>query len=299
MEVTIKMKKAYIIIILAVFVVSIICWSVSKSSLFDSNAMGNGNLLMADYNKDGVKGIKIYNLDKQTEIDFIADGSKGVFLNNNLILFKRGDSILYYDIKNGEEKIVYTNDEYIDNFSLYSQNKIVIYQDENTVIQDIQTNETEQLVLENLIGEISVTKDATTIYYSDGENIIKYNIETDNSSIVENGINPKIYNDTKIAFSNADGVLVVKDLISNDVWKYKGQPYNYCFSPCGKYVAVETEMSLQTGILNLFKNQRVLGHKVVLWEYETGKTRTIVKSCESGVGKSFSWNCECDSMTEV
>ena len=67
------MKKAYIIIIilLAVFVVSIICWSVSKSNLLNSNAMGNGNLLMADYNKDDVKGIKVYNLDKQTEIDFI------------------------------------------------------------------------------------------------------------------------------------------------------------------------------------------------------------------------------------
>ena len=284
------MKKAYIIIIiLAVFVVSIICWSVSKSSLFDSNAMGNGNLLMADYNKDDVKGIKIYNLDKQTEIDFISDGSKGVFLNNNLILFKRGNSILSYDIINGDEKIVYINDEYIDNFSLYSQNKIVIYQNENTVIQDLQNNEAEQFVLENLMGEISITKDATTIYYSNGESIIKCDIETDNSSIVENGTNPKIYNDTKIAFSNADGELVVNDLISNDVWKYKGQAYNYCFSPCGKFVVVEDEMSLQTGILNLFKNQRVLGHKVVLWEYETGKTQTVVESCEAGIGESFSW----------
>lgn len=286
------MKKSIlysIIIILAVYAVSIIYWSVSKSNLFDSNAMGNGNLLMADYNKDDVKGITVYNLDKQTEIDFISDGSKGIFLNNNLILFKRGNSILSYDIKNGEEKIVYTNDEYIDDFSLYSQNKIVIYQNETTVIQDIQSNETEQLVLENLMGEISVTKDATTIYYSDGESIIKYDIETDNSSIVESGTNPKIYDDTKIAFRNADGELVVKDLISNDVWKYKGQAYNYCFSPCGKFVVVEDEMSLQTGILNLFKNQRVLGHKVVIWEYETGKTQTVVESGEAGIGESFSW----------
>ena len=97
--------------------------------------MVKGNLLMLDYNENGIKGIKIYNLDKNSELDFISDGSKGLFLNETTILFKRGNLILSYDIKKREEKIVYTNDEYIDNFSLYSQNKIVIYQNENAVIQ--------------------------------------------------------------------------------------------------------------------------------------------------------------------
>ena len=92
-----------------------------------------------------------------------------------------------------------------------------------------------------------------------------------------------------IAFKNSNGKLVIKNLNSNDLWEYSGQAYDFCFSPCGKFVAIEDEMSLQTGILNLFKNQRVLGHKVVLWEYETGKTRTIIESCEAGIGTSFSW----------
>ncbi len=284
------MKRQYIIIIiLAVFVVSIICWSISRRKLFDSNTAWNGNLLMADYNKDNIKGIKIYNLDKQTEIDFIADGSKGEFLNDNLIVFKRGNSILSYDIKKSEEKIIYTNDKYIDNFSLYSQNKIVIYQNENTVIYDLYTNEIEQLFLDDLSGEISAAKDSSIIWYSNGNNVLKRNVLNNDSIIVETGTRPIIYNDEKIAFKNLDRKLIIKDLVSNDIWEYKGHAYNYCFSPCGKFIAIEDEMLLQTGVLNLFKKQSVLGHRVVLWEYETGKTQTIVESCEAGIGTSFSW----------
>lgn len=284
------MKKSYIIIIiLTIFVISIIYWCVGKKNSSDYVAMVKGNLLMTDYNENGIKGIKIYNLDEHSELGFVSDGSKGLFLNETIILFKRGNSILSYDIKKREEKIVYTNDEYIDNFSLYSQNKIVIYQNENTVIYDLYSNEIEQSFLDNLSGEISVTKDASIICYSDGNNILKYNVLNNDSIIVGNGTKPIIYNGEKIAFKNLDRKLIIKDLVSNDIWEYKGQAYNYCFSPCGKFIAIEDEMSLQTGILNLFKNQRVLGHRVVLWEYETGKTQTIIESCDAGIGTSFSW----------
>ena len=68
---------------------------------------------------------------------------------------------------------------------------------------------------------------------------------------------------------------------TNTEYEYNGKAYSYCFSPTGREVLIEDELSIWTAIKNIFRNGIVLGHSVIVWDYENNKRNTIIDACTS------------------
>lgn len=128
------------------------------------------------------------------------------------------------------------------------------------------------------------------IYSNDRNEIIELNPEENTSHKICTGTNPTVSpNGSLVAYSDESGKLNVLSLTNGEKYMFKFPVYYYCFSPDSKFVLIESEMSTATAIKNLFVNGRVIGHKIIVWNYGSNKEYAIVESCESGAGEGFSW----------
>lgn len=173
---------------------------------------------------------------------FFGSSSKILVLNCS-----EGGCVELVDANAGSCETVYEfNDETSYNDLSYMK---ITYVDENhfsigrefektIILVDIDTKEC-TLVAEDVYPEHS-WYNGEIIYYSREGEIFSLNIETGEEKYICGGLCPDVSADGKrLAYSSGD--LRVRDLETDEVWRYGHRSYDFCISPDGEYVALLEE----------------------------------------------------------
>lgn len=158
---------------------------------------------------------------------------------------------------------------------------------------DLETKEECTVIYDSDSESHSWSNDGRVLYYGTrlgDKNVIKiYDIEKDKSAILCEGDYPVISPDgTKIAFMKNDS-LVIMDLNNKDKWIYDGNVYAYGFSPDSTKLVVEDYLSKLTFLKNLLYNERIFGHRVLVWDYKDNAKKVIVDSKEEDFSYVLHW----------
>ena len=267
------MKKVFAVG--GICVVIILVLNFFANSSFDVE----GNVLLY-LQEDDHKGLTVYDCVKDEFQQIDAFGLQAEFSNRGTILLNRFDEIKEYDLETKEEKVVYQGEAF-DYFTVCNDNVLSLSDDSYIFYYNIQTQEKHILVEDNGSEIHSWSDDGTILYYTDKDyKIISLNVTSGEKKEIGTGYDP-IEQEGNIAYKDKES-LIVKNISTGKEYKYKGAAYDYCFSPSGNEVLVKDEMSLITGIKNFFTNDMVLGHRIVVWQFETGKKKTIVDDCLDG-----------------
>lgn len=246
----------------------------------------NGQILF-NLNNRGTNAITMYDCSKEEFHKISTNGLQAVWSENNAIFLNQYDSISEYNLNTNEETIIYQG-ELFDFFTISNDNTISISKDNYIFLYDKESKEKKILIRDNGSKIHSWSDDGEILYYSDeNERIKAVNILSGKVKDYAIGYDPIVCG-TKLAYKNND-MLMVKNLMTGYEYKYIGCAYSYCFSPNSDVLLVEDEISIVTGVKNLFNNDVVLGHSVVVWDYANNKRNTLIDSCVSAPNLVCDW----------
>ena len=230
---------------------------------------------------NGERPICIYDCSKAEFHEISSGGSQAKFSGDNAIFIDRYDKISEYNLITQEENVVYEGETF-DFFDICNEQHLSLSKDNYIFLYNIETKEKKILVQDNGSNIHSWSDDGTTLYYSDINNKINsVEILTNEVQEVGEGRDPVVCG-LNIAYKHK-GKLIVKNMKNNDEYTYNSNVYSYCFSPTGKELLIEDEMSFWTVIKNFFKNDIIFGHRIIAWQYESNKKTTIIDACLSNV----------------
>ncbi len=238
----------------------------------------NGQILF-NLDNSGTNAITMYDCSKEEFYKISTNGLQAVWSENNAIFLNQFDVISEYNLNTNEETIIY-QDEPFDFFTICNDNTISISKDNYIFLYDKESKEKKILIRDNGSQIHSWSDDGEILYYSDENRRIKaVNILSGKVKDYVIGYDPIVCG-AKLAYKNND-VLIVKNLITENEYQYDGSAYSYCFSPDRDVLLVEDEISIVTAVKNLFDNDIVLGHSIVVWDYANNKRNTLIDSCVS------------------
>jgi len=190
------------------------------------------------------------------------------------------EAVEVYKIDNPATKggnIAYVDEKH---FSIVEESRLLLVNIENR---------TKTIITEDVGNGIhSWSGNGKTVYYSthpagEKNKICRLNIETNKKEVLFDGIAPRVSKDGNLlAYYTAgtNGKLIVKDLQSNQEWKYDGAPVKFCFSPDSRYIAV----------VEYWRGPWYFdGYTVKIWDYKENKSQTVVPKYAQGQCFDIDW----------
>lgn len=274
-------RKLFCIFLLAVF--SIICIMCINFIAENSDGVNfEGDVLM-HITRNGENDLVLFRCGNNSFFDIPLTGRRAIFANNNSIFVDQYDSIIEYDFASMQMKTVY-NGEKINYFAIYNDTQISIATENSILLYDYITQEKREIINGNVSPVHSWSADGKNLYYSDNKNTIRsLNLLTGETEELYAGYAPIVF-DSKIAYQN-EGKLIVRNMCTDHVFEFDAYVYNYCFAPSGKEILLEIEMSAWAGV----KNGMITGHQLLVWNFETGQTETLVEAFVPAVNSV----CDC------
>lgn len=275
--------KKYIGVLGIIIIMLILCVTI----FFLKNPIDIEGKILLNMTHNGKNGITIYDCSKREFQELSLGGLAARFLDGSTIFIDRYDIITKYDLNTKKETMVY-NDEPFDFFVPINDICLSISIDNCIFLYNLETKEKSLLVQNNGSKIHSWSKSGDVLYYSDINNkIISFDVLSGEINEIGIGYDPVIccYN---IAYKNKDK-LIVKNMQTDKEYIYNGMAYSYCFSPDGSKLVIEDEISISTAIKNFFKKDIVLGHRIVVWNYESNHKDTIIDSCISTPNMVCDW----------
>ena len=273
-----RVKKC--LCIFSLIVLSIIC---VKLNFLNNDTSIDGKILFCMINDRPA----IYDSSDKTIKQLDASAFQAVFAGDGTILLNKYDRICKYNADTGESTIIYQGESF--DFLTVCNDKLLSLSKDNLIyLYDMEKRQKEILLQDSGSCIHAWSDDGKFLYYSDMTNKIKC-LDTLANEITEigTGRSPVVRN-SFIAYKDKDR-LIVENLKTGKKYSYSGAAYTYCFSPSGKELLIETEMTLNTGIKNLFQNGTVLGHKLIVWNYEENRKSTVVDSGIKSSSLIFDW----------
>lgn len=262
-------------LISGVAVILILCVKI----FYAHNTIDLEGKILLNMNNDGNKEIIVYDCRTKEFQNTGINEFQAVLSKNNTLLINEYNAISEYDLNTKEKTTVYQGETF-DFFAICNDKLLSLSNDNCIFLYNIETQEKKIIVQDNGSTVYSWSDNGEVLYYSDKNNKIK-SVNILSGKIKENGIgrDPVICG-YDMAYRNGDK-LIVKNLQTNTEYEYNGKVYSYCFSPTGREVLIEDELSIWTAIKNIFRNGIVLGHSVVVWDFENNKRNTIIDACTS------------------
>lgn len=277
-----KYKKYIIIIITIIFVlITCIVIFIHKTPIHIEGTL----LLHMTYN--GKDTIGIYDCSKREFHDLSLGGLQARFFDDDTILINDFDIITKYDVNSKDKTILYHGDAF-EYFTSVSGRYLSITKDNCIFLYDIYTKENNILVQDVGSKIHSWSKTGDVLYYSNVNNkVVAYDVLAGEINEIGVGYDP-IVRGSYIAYKDKDE-LFVKDMRTNKEYKYCGSSYSYCFSPDGSRIIIEDEMTIGTAVKNFITKDIVLGHRLVIWDYKSNQSNTIIDSCLSTPNMICDW----------
>lgn len=246
----------------------------------------SGQILLAKDN-NGRNEIAIYDCSNNEFTKISSSGLQAVFLGNESVLLHQFDTICEHNLVTDDEKIIY-QDEPFDFFAVCSDKALSLSKDNYIFLYSKETREKKVLVSDNGSETHSWSDDGEILYYSDqNERIKAVNVLSGNTKECAAGYDPIVCKDV-LAYKNKDK-LIVKNLKTKNEYRYDGSAYSYCFSPNSNALIIEDEISFTDAVKNFFDGGVVLGHSLVVWDFENNESSTLMDSCVSVPNMICDW----------
>lgn len=273
------MKKPYKVILISVcvfvflfglFVVKYYVDGKEKIN-FSGKLLVNGTDANSKYN-----GLMLYDLqDNSLCYTGIPDGafSNACFAGSNVeILYGGlGGTVSLFNLETKENRQIYKSNDGSDVVFAFAGSGYFSVVDNRKLIL-INWDNGEQVVLAEDVGnpKHSWTGDGESVYYSNvKKQICRIEKKSKQNTPLFFGTYAKISGDGKfIAVMNYldKYALVVKDLQSGQEWRYKNNtPYEFCFSPNGKQIAM----------VEASETFLYLGNRIIIWDYNSDTIKLI------------------------
>lgn len=247
----------------------------------------NGQITYCAYNNN-VHGAYVMdiNTDRQS---FIPDCISIKLLAHDEVLLGQYKAIKKSNLKAVDEQISYCIEEPIDFFAVISDSIISFSSEKRIFIFDLNRYEKTMIVEDNgskYHGWLS----GSLIYANTNDEVIEYNLYDNTKKKLFDGREPIASSDNNIiAYKDFNGKLHTFNINTNEQYIYNGSAYYYCLSPKSDMLLIEDEMKLSTVLKNILFRGKIIGHRVVVWDYKDNTTFNVLDECIAGAGEGFSW----------
>lgn len=286
-------KLKYIVAVGIVVILVIVGYYCSIQPKFN-NLQGQ---LVLDYSvrSSEKKGLEIYNLETNKIENILSDKScsySDYSLERNkfvVVIETDGfDKIYEYDpttnelellIDNKSEFTIFTNVRFAphkDAISYQMDGKLFLYdlakKDKTFIANCYGSYSWEDSGNFLLLDKITVSDDSE--YSQNKFEIIKYDTQTSDFEVLNEGMNPEISKSNRfIAYSNNDkgkNDILIEDVLTGEEWGIddRNHIYSYRFSPDERYLAYSRENN------SSFSNTL---YDVIIWDFKKGKTKRIIR----------------------
>ena len=280
------MKKIAFALIAVILCISMYCILIGGKNTQDLK----GKITYTSY-ENRIRGVNILDL-KTGQKDFIPNFNAIKPINSNRVLLSSYEEIVDYDLENKSINAEYNIGEnyYYDYFSVKDDKTISLSKSSKTIeLFDLNTQEWKNVVSDNNSEYYSWFNDIL-VYSNNNDEIIEYNVVSGEKKVIGHGRKPLISSDyTTIAYMNSDRKLTVMKRDTGKQYVYKGEAYDYCFSPEGNWLLIEDETEGLIFFKNLLFNGIIKSHQLLVWDYKNNKKTTLVETCMWGAGAGFSW----------
>lgn len=216
-------------------------------------------------------------------------------LEKNIFLILTDNEIVKYNKTTNSKKSIFSAANYkltdIEYFKIRNDSQISFSSNKRIFLYDIEQQKISEISLRNAnIDTVHCwTKDGQKLYYTDADNSQIYCMDFNENTTkkIVHGSKPQIGNNEILAYMN-NSQLNILDLKSGELKSYSKMCYNYCLLQTANTVVIETDIPRLTLFKNILKKERVLGHSIVIWDYERDKEMYILESCEENAGSCFS-----------
>lgn len=265
-----KRINSFSVIIVLMITILVVYIMLSHEKAIDIS----GLILLRTTPDNSSNTITIYDCFKKEFNPLPVSGYGALFSENDSIFVQGYDTISEYDLNTGEEKLIYQGDPF-DYFTVCKSDLLSISRDNSIFLYDIKSKESIVLINDNSSSVHSWSENGDVLYYSDLNNKIKsVNILSGKIEEIGEGNDPVVCG-FNIAYRN-NNRLIVKNIQTGKKYEYFGGSYSYCFSPTVKELLVEDEMTIDTGLRNVFTGGIFIGHRVVVWDYANNRKNTII-----------------------
>lgn len=249
----------------------------------------NGKIIFQDpATEGGNRGLVILSLPQKSVSPLGIYGDKARFMDSDsrIIVSHMDGKVSLYDTKSNTQKVVYKSEnKEMGRYEIASVDKshFSVVDNNNLFLVNI-CDGTKKKMFNYANSEYSWANNGKTLYYDkkiDGKTrIIKYDIDTGKEVQIDVGSSPRISKDGSVIvywcespIKNEGHYLKVKNLNTNEEWKYTWPIFDYCLSPDGKYLATVEHWR---GI-GFYKAYTV---KVV--DYKNGKSKKVLDKYANG-----------------
>lgn len=257
--------------------------------LFSNKHSNNidGKITYCEYNNN-TRGTYIWDT-KTHEQSFIPNCMYIRLLEFDKALIGRYNTIEKFDTKTQETISVYNIGEVMDYFTMVSDS-IISFSDGEVIYTFDLEDHGKNIVVEDNGAKYHGWLEGRLIYANIHDEIIEYNLYDKTKNKLFDGREPIVSADNNfIAYKDIDGNLHVFNIKTNEQYSYTGSAYYYCFSPKSDMLLIEDEMKFFKSLKNILFNERIIGHRVLAWDYKNNTTSEMIEECTAGAGEGFSW----------
>ena len=279
------MRKGKFILILGVILLGIIAYFINHN--ISRTVDINGEILL-NYCYDENDCIVIYSCEKKEYTELPLKGSQAAFGSNNTV-FVKDMNIYKYDIDADEMSVVYASEDLIDYFAVVGEDKLSIARDSLIFLYDINSKNEIVLAEDNGSDVHSFSDDGELLFYSNNDGMVKsVNVYTGESTEICKGWDP-IVSGSNVVCRSKDG-LFVKNMETGKIYEYKRAVYDYCFSPDGSCVLVETQLSFfENGLKLLLKGRNLYVRTLCSWNFEHESEEIVIEGLSHHPNRIFDW----------